>query len=87
MTLGKLHVFLRQFRVIAVILTAFFMYLTWDMWEWFQMNHDELKEWTVAGFSSLVLLAAGTVKWSLEQFFKKIEKDEHDWEKYKGDSE
>jgi hypothetical protein len=77
-TIRKIHQILRQFRVVAVTLTVFFMYLTLDMWHWFQDNHTELKEWANGSFSALVLLAAGTVKWSLEQFFKKIEKDDHD---------
>ena len=73
-----MHIVLRQYRIIAIILTIFFCWLTLDMWHWFQENHSELKEWVNASFSSLALLCAGAVKWSLENFMKKVEKDDHD---------
>ena len=76
--LHNFHIILRQYRVIAIILTGFFMWLTLDMWQWFKLHHDSMKEWAVGGFVSLALLAIGTVKWSLENFMKKVEKDEHD---------
>lgn len=72
------HISLRQYRVAPVIITVFFMVLLWDMWEWFQGNHKELKDWTNTSFGALALAALGAVKWSLEQFFRKIEKDDHD---------
>lgn len=73
-----LHIKLKQYRVMSLFITAFFMTLTWDMWEWFQVNHHTLKDWTNASFSSLALLAAGAVKWSLENMAKRHEKDDHD---------
>ena len=73
-----LHVTLRQYRVASLVITIFFMYLTWDMWEWYKINHSTMKEWAAAGFVSIILFAAGTVKWSLESMAKRNEKDEQE---------
>lgn len=74
-----LHILLRQYRVLAVILLAFFGILTWDMWEWFQGNYKELDDnMEAAGvFSSLVLLSAGALKWGLENVMKRHDIDDH----------
>ena len=73
-----LHQILRQFRVIAICMASFFMWWTIDMWHWYQENFKELTAASAGTFGSMVLLAAGTLKWTLEQFFKKVEKDDHD---------
>lgn len=70
-----LYVRIKQYRIVAISITVFFMILTWNMWDWFQSNHKEMHEWANASFSSLALLAAGAVKWSLENMAKGYEKD------------
>lgn len=72
-----IHVLIRQYRLVALALTGFFMWLTVDMWQWFQENHKELSNGASAAYSSLALLAAGAVKWVLENVNKKSEKDDH----------
>lgn len=54
------------------------MWLTFDMWEWFQINQKEMQEWVVAGFVSLVLATVGVLKFALESFMKKNEKDDEE---------
>ena len=61
-----------------MLIIAFFMWLTFDMWEWFQINQKEMQEWVVAGFVSLVLATVGVLKFALESFMKKNEKDDEE---------
>ena len=69
---------MRQYRLVPIAITGFFMWLTLDMWNWFMENHDDLKEWTNASFIAVISLAAGAVKWSLENIRVKYEQDEED---------
>ena len=75
-----LHIVIRKYRVMPIALTLFFVWITIDMWFWYKANHQLMEEWSIAGFISLMLFAGGAVKWSLENFMKKIEIDEHDKE-------
>ena len=49
-----LHITIRKYRILAIFITAFFMFLTWDMWTWFKVNQGGMKEWAVAGFVSTI---------------------------------
>jgi hypothetical protein len=72
------HIILRQYRIMAIVLTAFFCILLWDMWSWFQVNFRELTDWANTAFIAMVVPIIATVKWSLENVIKKHEKDDHD---------
>jgi len=71
-----LHATLRHYRIVAIAITVFFMFLTWDMWQWFKDNQSTMDEASTAGFISLALFAAGVVKWSLENITKSQERDD-----------
>lgn len=72
------HIILRQYRILPIAITIFFMNLSWSMWAWFQENHKELTDWANSSFISMALLALGSVKWSLEHMSRKQERDDHD---------
>lgn len=70
------HIIMRQYRIAAILITIFFAWLTWDMWVFFKGHFTEMKEWVMVGFVSMNALAAGAVKWAMENFMKRIEKDD-----------
>ena len=44
----------------------FFLWLAWDAWEWFKLSHEDMKEWTIAGFASIYAAVIGVLKFVLE---------------------
>ena len=71
-----LHIVIRQYRVVPLIITLFFMWLTVDIVEFLKLHYDDIDNAVAGVFGSVVLLAGGSVKWSLEQMTKKQEKDD-----------
>jgi len=61
-----MHVKLKQYRVIYIVITAFFMWLGFDAWDWFKDNHSDLSQYSVAGFVSIQLAVIGALKYVLE---------------------
>lgn len=61
-----LHVRLRQYRVLAVTITAFFMWQSYDLWLWWKVHFHDLKEWQNATLCALQLANVGALKFALE---------------------
>ena len=61
-----LHEKLRQYRVIYIAVTLFFMWLGADAWLWFQENYEKMTEASAAGFISIYLAIIGALKYVLE---------------------
>ncbi len=70
-----LYITLHRYRVIFVITTLFFMWLTYDMWTWFKMasGTPTFTGEVAAGFGALALAAVAGVKFAMEQAVKKYE--------------
>ena len=62
----KLHLTLKRYRTIYVVITLFFMFLGWDAWNWFKDNHGDLSEAAAAGFISIFLAIIAVLKFALE---------------------
>jgi|TARA_R110000822_G_scaffold10110_2_gene38540 FtsH-binding integral membrane protein len=60
------HLILKQYRVLYIIVTIFFLWLAWDAWDWFKISHEDMQEWTVAGFVSIYVTVIGVLKYVLE---------------------
>lgn len=73
-----LHIVLRQYRLAALAITFFVMVLLWDMWEWFKISAETMSVAAAGAYSSMSLAIIGIVKFSLDNFTKKTEKDDHD---------
>lgn len=73
-----LHLALKKYRVLAIFIIIFFAFLTWDMWQWYQLNHSLFTTQSASVFGSLILLAAGALKFALENIMKKYEADDHE---------
>lgn len=61
-----LHIKIKQYRVIYISITLFFLLLGWDAWSWFKINQGNMQEWAVAGFVSVFLAIIGVLKFVLE---------------------
>ena len=61
-----LHVKMKQYRVLYIFITVFFVWLGWDAWEWFKVEQGNMKEWAVAGFVSIYAAVIGALKFVLE---------------------
>ena len=70
-----LHILIKQYRVIYIIVTLFFIWLAWDAWEWFKEDQHNMKEWAVAGFVSIYLAVIGVLKFVLENIRQDSEHD------------
>jgi len=70
-----MHVKLKQYRVIYIIITVFFMWLGFDAWDWFKDNHGDLSQYSIAGFVSIYLAVIGGLKYVLEN---SRQDDKHD---------
>lgn len=71
-----LHLTLRLYRIPAMVITLFAMYLANDMWEWFKVHSGDLNDWSNASFMSLSGAVMMLLKWSLENFAKRQERDD-----------
>tara|TARA_R110000782_G_scaffold111390_1_gene201140 strand:- start:830 stop:1054 length:225 start_codon:yes stop_codon:yes gene_type:complete len=61
-----IHVLLKQYRILYILVTMFFLWLAWDAWEWFKLSHEDMREWTIAGFVSIYAAVIGVLKFVLE---------------------
>lgn len=68
---------LKKYRVLAICIVVFFACLTWDMWQWYQNNHQLFTTQSASVFGSLVMLAGGALKFALENIMKKHESDDN----------
>lgn len=62
----ELHKFLIQYRILYIVITAFFLWLAYDAWEWFKTDHQNLREFAVAGFVSIYLSVISVLKFIIE---------------------
>ncbi len=72
----KLHTILKQFRVLAIAIILFFAILTWDMWQWYQINFTSLTIESGSTFAAMVALSGGALKMALSNIMGKHESDE-----------
>lgn len=61
-----LYIKIKQYRIIYIAITLFFIWLGWDAWEWFKIEQHNMKEWAVAGFVSIYAAVIGVLKFVLE---------------------
>ena len=61
-----LHARLRQYRVIAVAITGFFMWQLWELQQWIFAHHKEIQDWLNATLGALQLAYVGALKYALE---------------------
>ncbi len=73
----SLHIKLKQYRVLYIVITAFFLLLGWDAWQWFKLNHSGLSEAAAAGFVSIYLAVIGALKYALENSRQDKSHDDH----------
>jgi len=60
------HIVIKQYRLIYLAITVFFLWLGYDAWEWFKENSNGLNEAAAAGFISIYLAVIGAFKYILE---------------------
>lgn len=67
---NDMHLILKRYRIIYVIITIFFLWLGWDAWSWYKTNHSMMSEASTAGFISIFLAVIGSLKYVLENLNK-----------------
>ena len=70
------HLYLKRYRVVEIIVIAFFLYLAWNQWEYYKSNQSEMLEWSLAGFISMNAATIGALKYALDSINKRHEKDD-----------
>lgn len=70
-----LHIKIKQYRLIYITVTVFFLWLGADAWGWFKLNQSSMQEWAVAGFVSVYLAIIGVLKFVLENVRQDSEHD------------
>jgi len=74
----SMHIKFKQYRVIYVVVTVFFLWLGYDAWEWFKTNSGGLSQAAAAGFISIYLAVIGALKYILENLRQDSEHDKED---------
>lgn len=62
----ELHLILKRYRVVYIAVTAFFIWIGYDAWNWYKSNHGLMTEAAAAGFISVYLAIVGALKYILE---------------------
>ena len=75
---APLHVILRRFKIIPIVVLVFFMVLTWEMTEWYQGVALQLQDWQVAPIFGYLGVLIGAIKFGLDAVRKGEEIDHHD---------
>ncbi len=68
--LDKGHIYLKQYRVIAITIVIFFMFQTLVLTEWYIENYYKLKEWQNAPVVGLILAYVTALKFALEHILE-----------------
>lgn len=75
---APLHIILRRFKFIPILVLIFFAYLTWDIHMWYKLNALILEEWQVAGIFAYLGTLIPIVMKCLDAIRKGEETDAHD---------
>ena len=75
---APLHVILRRFKVVPILVLVFFMWLTWDMTVFYKGIALELTEWQVAPIFGYLGVLVAAIKYGLDAIRKGEEVDGHD---------
>ena len=75
---APLHIILRRFKTVPIIVLFFFSYLTWDMTVFYKSVALELKEWAVVPILGYLGTLIASVKYCLDAIRLGEQKDEHD---------
>ena len=70
-----LHIKIKQYRLIYIALLYFVCHLTWDMWEWYQLNAKALEYASGGAFGAAFLATLGMIKYGLEGLRQDSEHD------------
>ena len=70
---APLHVVLKRFKVIQILVLLFFVFLTWDMTLFYKSIALNLLEWQVAPIFAYLTALIATVKYCFESFKEKDE--------------
>lgn len=74
-----MHIVIKQYRVIYILIVAFFLWLGYDAWEWYKGNYSMMSEASTAGFISIFLAVIAILKFVLENLRQDNEHDDkHD---------
>lgn len=71
------HIYLKKYRVIAIIIVFFFMYQTEVLTEWYMNNSGKLREWQNAPVIGLIGGYVAALKFALTHILD-IHKDDSD---------
>jgi len=70
------HLYLKKYRIIAIIIVGFFMWQCYELTEWYMKIYKDLKEWQNAPVIGLVAGYVTALKFALEHILK--DSDEND---------
>ena len=65
------HTILKKFKVIQIVVLIFFLYLTWDMTEFYKSVALELKDWQVSPIFAYLTALIGVIKYCFESISKR----------------
>jgi hypothetical protein len=77
---APLHVTLRRFKIVPILVLIFFIFLTWDMTVFYKGVALSLQEWQVAPIFAFLAVLVTAIKYCLDAIRMAEEKDEHDKE-------
>lgn len=75
---APLHIILRRFKLIPILVLIFFMGLTCWVTAWYMTVAIQLQAWGVAPVLGYLATLTGCVKWAMENIRRGEEKDAHD---------
>jgi len=75
---APLHIVLRRFKLVPILVLIFFMGLTCWVTSWYMGVAVELNDWGVAPIMGYLATLTGCVKWAMENIRLGEQKDKYD---------
>ena len=68
--LDKAHVYLKKYRLVAILIIIFFAYECRHLTEWYMQHYQELKDWQNAPVIGLIGTYVTALKFALDHILK-----------------
>jgi len=60
------HIYLKRYRVLAIVLISYFIWQTHDLIEWYKLNYQVMQDWQNAPIIGMIITFAGILKLALD---------------------
>ena len=74
-TLDQIHIYLKKYRVISILIIFFFAWQCHELTEWYKANFATMTDWQNAPVIGLITAYVGALKFALDHILKDNDED------------